>query len=100
MNSKSNEVWLVYSDDSVQVPLNTKSNEGLFVYNEDRSICGYLCRGQEDTFNKLRHEIENSGFNGQKAFYYAIYKSSKIVGKTIVEGVEINVEVMLPVEKL
>ena len=99
MNSKSNEVWLVYSDDSVQVPLNTKSNEGLFVYNEDRSICGYLCRGQEDTYNKLRHEIENSGFNGQKAFYYAIYKSSKIVGKTIVEGVEINVEVMLPVEK-
>ena len=39
MNSKSNEVWLVYSDDSVQVPLNRKWNEGLFVYKGDRSIC-------------------------------------------------------------
>ena len=85
----------------VQVPLNTKLIKELFVYNEDRSVCGYLHRdkGQEDTYDKLRHEIENSGFNGQKAFYYGIYKTGEIMGKNRVEVVEINVEVMLSVEK-
>ena len=81
MNSKSNEVWLVYSNDSVQVPLNTKSNEGLFVCKEDRSICGYLCRGQEDMYNKLRHEIENSGFNGQEAFITRFTSLVKLWGR-------------------
>ena len=80
MNSKSNEVWLVYRDDSVQVPVNTKSNEGLFVYNEERSICGYLCRGQ-DMYNKLRHEIENSGFNGQEAFITRFTSLVKLWGR-------------------
>merc|ERR1712226_1295280 len=84
----------------VQVPLDKESKQELFVYNEDRSVCGSLYRaGQEDTYDKLRKEIEHSGFKGQKAFYYAIYKTSEIVEKKRVEVVEINVEVMLPVEK-
>ena len=50
-------------------------------------------------YNKLRHEIENSGFNGQEAFITRFTSLAKLCWKTIVEGVEINVEVMLPVEK-
>ena len=74
----------------IQVPLDTKSNAALMVYNEERSVCGFLYReeGQEDTYDKLRQEIAHTGFQGLKAFYYAIYKTSKMVERSRVEVVE------------
>ena len=68
------------------------------VYNKDRSLQGQLARveGQEQVYDKLDKDIREGGFQHYKAFYHAIYKEDKAEVNGYV--LEINPEVMLPVE--
>ena len=68
------------------------------VYNKDRSLQGELARipGQEELYDKLDKDIREYGFQNYKGFYHAIFNKDKSEVNGYV--LEINPEVMLPVE--
>eukprot|EP00092_Neocalanus_flemingeri_P108905 GFUD01139896.1.p1 GENE.GFUD01139896.1~~GFUD01139896.1.p1 ORF type:complete len:457 (+),score=101.89 GFUD01139896.1:159-1373(+) len=74
----------------------------LKVYNKDKSMCGYLYRGeQERVYGQLMKDIKEKGmFGGTKAFFYAVYTENEIdLGNMDCFEIKINTTQMMPPEK-
>jgi len=77
------------------VKVQGKEGKDLMMYNEERSMMGHLCRrGNEVVYDALCRVLEDHGVQGQKAFFYAIFKERNRSAITL----DINPETMVPAE--
>ena len=92
----SKKHFIVKVQVTVMVPSGIRE-PGHMIYNEERSVIGILNRSEaEEVFGRLKKQIEEKGVQGQKAFFYAIYKGNKEGGDRT--QLEINPDVVLPAE--